>query len=63
VLDKLSGTILAALRKPEVKDRIAKLGFSLNLRDPDAFRPYLAQEIQTWADIIKTAGIKPESGN
>jgi tripartite-type tricarboxylate transporter receptor subunit TctC len=63
VLDKLSGTILAGLKKPEVKDRIAKLGFTLNLRDSEAFRPYLAQEIQTWADIIKTAGIKPEAAN
>jgi tripartite-type tricarboxylate transporter receptor subunit TctC len=63
VLDKLSGTILAGLNKPEVKDRIAKLGFTLNLRDPAAFRPYLAQEMQTWADIIKAAGIKPEAAN
>jgi tripartite-type tricarboxylate transporter receptor subunit TctC len=63
VLDKLSTTILAGLKKPEVRDRIAKLGFSLNLRDPDAFKPYLAQEIQTWADIIKTAGIKPDAAN
>jgi tripartite-type tricarboxylate transporter receptor subunit TctC len=63
VLDKLSATILAGLKKPEVRDRIAKLGFSLNLRDPEAFKPYLAQEIQTWADIIKTAGIKPEAAN
>jgi tripartite-type tricarboxylate transporter receptor subunit TctC len=63
VLDKLSGTILDSLNKPEIKDRIGKLGFSLNLRDPEAFRPYLAQEIQTWADIIKTAGIKAETAN
>ena len=63
VLDKLSATILAGLQKPEVKERIAKLGFSLNLRDPEAFKPYLAQEIQTWSDIIKTAGLKPEAAN
>jgi tripartite-type tricarboxylate transporter receptor subunit TctC len=63
VLDKLSTTILAGLKKPEVRDRVAKLGFSLNLRDPEAFKPYLAQEIQTWSDIIKTAGIKPEAAN
>jgi tripartite-type tricarboxylate transporter receptor subunit TctC len=63
VLDKLSGTIMASLNKPEIRDRIGKLGFSLNLRDPEAFRPYLAQEIQTWADIIRTAGLKPEAAN
>jgi len=63
ILDKLSTTIVGILDKPEVKDRITTLGFTLNVRDPEAFRPYLAQEIQTWADIIKAAGIKPEAAN
>jgi tripartite-type tricarboxylate transporter receptor subunit TctC len=43
-----------------VKERITKLGFTLNVRDPEAFKPYLAKEIQTWAEIIKAAGIKAE---
>jgi tripartite-type tricarboxylate transporter receptor subunit TctC len=43
-----------------VKERIAKLGFTLNVRDPESFKPYLAKEIETWAEIIKTANIKPE---
>ena len=55
VLDKLSGTIIAILNKPDVKERITKLGFTLNVRDPEAFKPYLAKEIQTWAEIIKAA--------
>jgi tripartite-type tricarboxylate transporter receptor subunit TctC len=60
ILDKLSGAIMAILNKPEVKERITKLGFTLNVRDPEAFKPYLAQEIQTWSDIIKAANIKAE---
>ena len=60
VLDKLSGTIIAILNKPDVKERITKIGFTLNVRDPEAFKPYLAKEIQTWAEIIKAAGIKAE---
>ncbi|HEY8381886.1 MAG TPA: tripartite tricarboxylate transporter substrate binding protein [Microvirga sp.] len=63
VLDKLSASILGALQKPEVKERITKMGFTLNLREPEAFKPYLAREIQTWADVIKTVGIKPEAAN
>jgi tripartite-type tricarboxylate transporter receptor subunit TctC len=59
VLDKLSKTIIAILNKPDVKERITKLGFTLNVRDPEAFKPYLTKEIDTWAEIIKTAGIKP----
>jgi tripartite-type tricarboxylate transporter receptor subunit TctC len=60
VLDKLSGTIIAILNRPTVKERITKLGFTLNVRDPEAFKPYLAKEIQTWAEIIKAANIAAE---
>jgi tripartite-type tricarboxylate transporter receptor subunit TctC len=58
ILDKLSDTIIAILNKPEVKERITKIGFTLNVRDPEAFKPYLQKEIQTWAEIIKAADIK-----
>jgi tripartite-type tricarboxylate transporter receptor subunit TctC len=59
VLDRLSGAIIAALNQPDVRDRTTKLGFTLNVRTPDEFRPYHAHEIQTWADIMKAANIKP----
>ena len=32
----------------------------MNVRGPEDFKPYLAREIATWAEIIKTANIKPE---
>jgi tripartite-type tricarboxylate transporter receptor subunit TctC len=60
ILDRLSGAIIGILNKSDVKERITKLGFTLNVRDPEAFKPYLAQEIQTWSDIIKAANIKAE---
>jgi tripartite-type tricarboxylate transporter receptor subunit TctC len=62
ILDRLSSEIIAILNKPDVKDRITKLGFTMNVRTPEQFRPYHAQEQQTWAEIIKTAGIKAEGG-
>lgn len=60
VLDRLSREIIAAIEKPSVRDAIAKTGFTLKLRDPAAFRPYHAAEMTTWAEIIKTVGLKPE---
>jgi tripartite-type tricarboxylate transporter receptor subunit TctC len=60
VQDQLSKAILASLAKPAVKEAIEKLGFTLNVRDPGAFRPYHAQEMKTWAEIIAAAGVKPE---
>lgn len=58
-LDRLSREILAALAKPAVVEAITKLGFTITARDPAAFRPYHAQEMQTWAEIIRAANIQP----
>lgn len=60
ILDRLSGEILASLRKPEIVERIDKLGFTVEPRDPAAFRPYQVQEIATWMKIARDAGIQPE---
>jgi len=58
-LDRLSKEILASLAKPTVVEAITKLGFTITARDPAAFRPYHAQEMQTWAEIIRAANIQP----
>jgi tripartite-type tricarboxylate transporter receptor subunit TctC len=60
ILDRLSREIIAALQKPVVAEAIRKTGFSLKVRDPAAFRPYHAEEMKTWAEIIRTAGVKQE---
>ena len=60
ILDRLSSEILASLKKPEVVDRIDKLGFTVEPRDPATFRPYQIEEITTWMKIARDAGIQPE---
>jgi len=60
ILDRLSGEILASLKKPDVVARIDALGFTVEPRVPAAFRPYQIQEIETWMKIAKDAGIQPE---
>lgn len=60
VLDRLSGEILASLKKADVVERIDKLGFTVEPRDPAAFRPYQIDEIATWMKIARDAGIQPE---
>jgi tripartite-type tricarboxylate transporter receptor subunit TctC len=58
-LDRLSGEIMKSLRNPEVVEKIDKLGFTVEPRDPAQFRPYQVQEIATWVKIAKEAGIQP----
>ena len=60
VLDMLSRAIIASIAKPAITEAILKLGFTLKVRDPAAFRPYHLQEIATWKQIIADAGVKPE---
>lgn len=60
VLARLSNEIVAALKSKPVADKITALGFALDVRAPAEFAPYLRKEIDTWAEIIKAAGIKAE---
>jgi tripartite-type tricarboxylate transporter receptor subunit TctC len=58
-IERLSDGIMAALRKPDIVQPLEKLGFSIEWRAPDQFRPYQQQEIDTWIGIARDAGIKP----
>jgi tripartite-type tricarboxylate transporter receptor subunit TctC len=60
ILDRLSKEIIASLKRPDVVERIDKLGFTVDLRDPVTLKPYLVQEAATWAKIAKDAGIQAE---
>ena len=57
IADQLSKAIIASLNKPAISDAILKLGFTLKVRDPEAFKPYHLQEIATWKQIISDAGV------
>ena len=60
-LNRIDDTIVFhELSKPEITEKILKLGFTLKVRDPVAFKPYHTQEIATWKQIIADAGVKPE---
>jgi tripartite-type tricarboxylate transporter receptor subunit TctC len=58
-LDRLSGEIMKSLKNPEVVEKIDRLGFTVEPRDPAAFKPYQMQEIATWVKIARDAGIQP----
>jgi tripartite-type tricarboxylate transporter receptor subunit TctC len=61
IVERLSKEILASLRKPEVVEKIDRLGFTVEPRDPQAFRSYQEREVATWVKIAKDAGIEPEA--
>ena len=49
---------MASLKKPETIAALDKIGFTIELRGPEAFKPYQVEEIQVWTNVAKQAGIK-----
>lgn len=61
VLDRLSRETIAALEKPAIREALGKIGFTVNVRGPAAFREYHAQELRNAEEIIRAAKVKQDS--
>jgi tripartite-type tricarboxylate transporter receptor subunit TctC len=48
------------MRLPEIKERIATLGFNTVGNTPEEFGKQIAFEIEKWAQVIRAANIKAE---
>jgi tripartite-type tricarboxylate transporter receptor subunit TctC len=59
-LKRLSDEILAVMALPEVKARLATLGYEPDPLGPVAFGAFIQKENQHWGDVIRRAGIKAE---
>jgi len=59
VVDRLSASMREALQVPEVVERFKKLGVDRIGSTPEEFSALVAREIDTWSDVVRRAGIKP----
>jgi tripartite-type tricarboxylate transporter receptor subunit TctC len=60
VLDKLNAALVAAIKDPQFKDSLAKLGaeaVSVDRATPESLAKHLKAEIEKWGPIIKKAGV------
>jgi tripartite-type tricarboxylate transporter receptor subunit TctC len=57
---KLHGEYAKALALPEVKQRLANLGFDIVASPPDAFGAYIKSETVKWAKVVKASGARAE---
>ena len=58
IVDKLNAEVNRILRRPEVKEAWAKQGAEPLIMTPGEFDKYLRRDIEKWAKVIETAGIK-----
>jgi tripartite-type tricarboxylate transporter receptor subunit TctC len=58
VVAKLNAAAVAAMKAPEVQDKLAPQGAILVGNTPEEFSAYIASEIQKWTKVVQTAGIK-----
>jgi len=55
-ITKLNKAMLTALAKPEVKERLAKLGAVPANTTPAQFGDFIKSEVNSWADVVKASG-------
>ena len=58
IIARVHGALVAALRVPQVRERLLDLGAILIGGSPTEFPGYLAQESAKWRDVIRERGIK-----
>jgi tripartite-type tricarboxylate transporter receptor subunit TctC len=60
IVDKLNAEINKVLAQPDVKEAWAKQGAETMAMSPAQFDTFLRGDIEKWAEVIKTAGIKTQ---
>jgi tripartite-type tricarboxylate transporter receptor subunit TctC len=60
VVNKIAAEIKRMMAAPDVKDKVAALGFDVIASTPDQFAAQVKVEVAKWGKVIKAAGIKAE---
>jgi tripartite-type tricarboxylate transporter receptor subunit TctC len=58
IVDKLNAATNAALRSPDMKASMAKLGIEATIGSPQDFAAFIAAEAPKWARIVEASGVK-----
>ena len=60
VVNRLNAEINRVLELPDVKEKLAQLGFDFRRNTPEEFAAYLRDEIPKWAKAVKDSGAKAD---
>lgn len=60
IVAKLNGTLVRAMRAPEMKEALAKIGQDPAWSTPEEFSAFLVEETDKWRKVIRAAGLKAQ---
>lgn len=60
IVARLNAEIVRAMASPDVRKRFVELATDADSSTPDELGAYHRREIKKWAEVVRTAGIKPE---
>ena len=58
IIERLNKAIVAALERPDLRDRLTATGFDVFTSTPDEFARFIRNDMARTAKVIRTAGIK-----
>lgn len=60
IVMKLHDATVRTLRSPDVRERMAKIGFDVVANSPEEFGAYMKGEVERWIAVVNKGGIKPD---
>ena len=60
IVQKISGEMQRILAQPDVRERIAGLGFDVIASTPEQFAAQIKVDVAKWAKVIRSAGMKAD---
>ena len=60
IISRLNAEFVRALKMPEIKDRLAVMGYETVGGSPEEFTAYVTSEYERWGEIVKKSGVKAE---
>ena len=60
IVARLARETLASLAQPDVKNRLAEIGYEVDPLDTAAFGRFVRAQLDTWGKLIRAAKIQPE---
>ncbi len=58
IVNKLHAEVVRIVALPDVKDRIAEMGFNIIVNSPQEFALQIKDEVARWGKVVKAAGIQ-----